>query len=97
METQNKNLKSYNIKFSMHLKQLLNSTNKIEEIQLVYNYIKKILDIKLTFFFDDQRYKLYKRKKAMELTPGSLRKTFRKIVDNNIIKTKQEGNNINTG
>ena len=52
METQNKNLQSYDIKFSvMHLKQLLFNANDINEIQPVYNYIKKFFsDIKLTFF-----------------------------------------------
>ena len=52
METQNKNLQSYDIKFSvMHLKQLLFNTNDINEMQPVYNYIKKFFsDIKLTFF-----------------------------------------------
>ena len=89
METQNKNLQSYDIKFSvMHLKQLLFNANDIYEIQPVYNYIKKFFFRYKTdfFFFDSQKYELYKREKAMELIPDDLRKTFKKIVGENIVK-----------
>ena len=66
----------------MHLKQLLLNTNDINEMQPVYNYIKKFFFRYKTdvFFFDGQTYELYKREKAMELIPDDLRKTFKKIV-----------------
>ena len=52
METQNKNLQSYDIKFSvMHLKQLLYNAKDINEIQPVYNYIKKFFFKYKTDFF----------------------------------------------
>ena len=52
METQNKNLQSYDIKFSvMHLKQLLFNTNDINKMQPVYNYIKKFFFRYKTDFF----------------------------------------------
>jgi hypothetical protein len=89
MENQN-NLKYYDLKFSVtHLKKLVDKTTNENQLCKAYAYIKKFFFKYKTdyFFFDSEIYELYKRDKAMELIPDDIKKTYRKIECDDVIKT----------
>ena len=84
-------LKAYDIKFSvMYLKKLVDEANEMNELKAAQQYIKKFFFRYKTdfFYFDGQKYELYKRDKAMELIPDDIRKTFKKIEGDKVIKTE---------